>query len=104
MIVGEVNWTNISGDWAGWLMTGYDNVFQHWTYPLIFLGIIGYVYCVSRSAITAAAAICLIFCIYGATSIFRYADVAEFSMLGWIITIVAFAGLFTTLFVSKRRD
>lgn len=103
MFLADVNWSNITGDWAGWIMTGYDNIFQHWTYPLIFLGVIGYVYCISRSATTAAAAICLFFAIYGGTAILGYPDVAEFSQFGWIITIVAFAGLFTTLFVSKRR-
>jgi len=103
MLLGEVNWTNISSDWAGWIMTGYDNIFQNWTYPLIFLGVIGYVYCVSRSATAAAASICLVFGIFGITGIFRYPDIAEFSMLSWIIVIISFAGLFTTLFISKQR-
>jgi len=103
IVLGEVNWSNITSNWGTYFMTGYDHVFGHWTYPLIFLGVIGYVYCVSRSAMVAAASICLIFGIYGATSIFRYPDIPEFSMLGWVIVIVSFAGLFTTLFVSKRR-
>ena len=102
MLLGEVNWTNISSNWADFIMTGYDAIFQHWTYPLIFLGIIGYVYCVNRSALSAAAAICIIFGVYGTTSIFRYPDIAGFSLLGWLITIVSFAGLFTLLFVRKR--
>lgn len=102
----EVNWSNISSDWASWIMTGYDNVFQHWTYPLIFLGVVGYVYCINRSAVSAAVAICLVFGIYGITGVFQYGDIAEFSMLSWIIVIVAFSALFTTLFVSvgKRRS
>ena len=102
MILGEVNWTIISSNWADFIMTGYDAIFQHWTYPLIFLGIIGYVYCVNRSAISAAAAICIIFGVYGTTAIFSYPDVAGFSLLGWLITIVSFSGLITLMFVRKR--
>lgn len=102
-ILGEVNWSNITTNWVDWLMSGYDNIFGNWTYPLIFLGVIGYVYCVSRSAMVAAAAICLTFGIFGATAVFRYPDIAEFSVMGWIIVIVSFAGMFTTLFVARSR-
>jgi len=103
MLIGEVNWSNISSNWAEFALTGYDSIFQNWTYPLIFLGIIGYVYCISRSAMTAAAAVCIIFSIYGFTAVFCYPDIAGFSMFGWIIVIVSFGGLFTTLFIKKYR-
>lgn len=98
----EVNWSNISADWIGWLMTGYDNVLGNWVFPLIFLGIAGYVYCMSRSAVTAAASICLIFGIFGVTNIFRYPDLATVSMISWLIVIVSFVGVFVTLFTRKR--
>lgn len=104
MILGEVNWTNISADWVGYIMKGYDSIFNHWTYPLIFLGVVGYIYCVNRSAMSAAAAICIIFGVYGITGIFRYGDIAQFSLLSWVIVIVSFSGLFTTLFIRKRRE
>jgi len=103
MLLGEVNWSNISSDWAEFIMSGYTNIFENWTYPLIFLGVVGYVYCVNRSAMSAAAAICLIFGIYGVTGIFRFPEVAQFSFLSWIITLVSFSGLFTTLFLKKYR-
>ena len=104
LLLGEVNWTNISGDWAGWIIGAYDTIFANWTYPLIFLGIVGYVYCINRSAMAAAVAICLIFGIYGAAAIFSYSEISQFSMLGWVITVTAFAGLFTTLFISRHRQ
>lgn len=103
LILGEVNWSNISADWPDFILSGYQNVFANWTYPLIFLGLIGYIYCINRSAISAAAAICIIFGVFGVTGIFAYEDVAEFSMLSWVIVVAAFAGLFTALFTSKRR-
>lgn len=104
MIIGEVNWTNISSDWPGFILSGYDYIFQNWTYPLMFLGIIGYVYCINRSAMSAAAAICFMFAIYGVTGIFSYPEVAGYSLLNWIIVIVSFSGLFTTLFISIGKN
>lgn len=104
LLLGEVNWTNISANWPGWIISAYETIFSNWTYPLIFLGVIGYVYCVSRSAMTAAAVVCLIFGIYGGTAIFSYPETSQFSMLGWVIAVTAFAGLFTTLFISRHRQ
>jgi len=103
-ILGEVNWTNISSNWASWIITAYDNIFANWTYPIIFLGIVGYVYCLNKSAMSAAAIICMIFGVFGVTGIFRYPDIAQFSMLSWVIAVTAFAGLFTTLFISRHRQ
>jgi len=105
-ILGEINWSNISGNWGEFALTGYDYIFGNWTYPLIFLGIVGYVYCINRSAVSAAAAICIIFSIYGITGVFSYGDIAQYSMLSWVIVVFSFAGLFTTLFITigKKRS
>jgi hypothetical protein len=97
----ETNWSNISGDWIGWLSTGYEYVFGNWLWALIFFGIIGYIYAVNRSAISAAAAICIIFGVFGATGIFRFPETSMFSMISIIIVVTSFAGLFTLLFVKK---
>lgn len=104
MLIAEVNWTNISSDWIGYILSGYDSIFNHWTYPLIFLGVVGYIYCLNRSAMSAAAAICIIFGVYGVTGVFRYGDIAQFSLLSWTIVIVSFSGLFAALFIRKRRS
>jgi len=52
---------------------------------------------------SAAAAICIIFGVYGITGIFSYPDIAPFSLLSWGITIISFSGLFAVLFTRKRR-
>jgi len=101
LILMEINWSNIT--WTTFWMDGYANIFSNWTYPLIFLGLVGYIYCINRSALSAAAAICLIFGIYGITGIFAFPETNQFSLLGWIIVVASFAGLFTTLFTMKRR-
>ena len=102
MLFGEINWTNISGNWMDFFMSGYTGIFENFTYPLIFLGIIGYVYCITHSAMGAAATICLTFGIYGVTGVFATGSSAEFSILSWLITLISFSALFVTLFVRKR--
>jgi len=102
-IFGEVNWTNISGNWSDFILTGYNNVLGNWFYPLAFMGIVGYIYCINRSAMSAAAAICIIFGVYGVTNVFAAPDTMGFSLFGWIVTIFSFSGLFTLLFIRSRR-
>ena len=102
-LFGEVNWSNITGNWPDFILTGYNNILGNWFYPLAFLGIIGYIYCLNRSAMGAAAGICIIFGVYGITNVFAAPDIAPFSLFSWIIVITSFAGLFTVLFASKRR-
>ena len=102
-LFGEVNWSNITGNWSDWITTGYTNILGNWFYPLAFLGIIGYIYCINRSAMGAAAGICIIFGVYGITNIFAAPDIYPFSLFSWAIVIVSFSGLFTVLFASRRR-
>lgn len=102
MWIGAVNWTTISNNWVDFAMSGYTNIFENFTYPLVFLGIIGYIYAVNRSAISAAAGICIIFAVYGGTAIFNYPENVYFSYLGWFIVIFSLSGMFTLLFVRKR--
>jgi len=103
MPFGDVNWSNISGNWSEFFLLGYKGIFGNWTYPLIFLGIIGYVYAINRSAVSAAALICIVFGVFGVTDIFATSSTAGFSLLSWVITIVSFAALFVTLFMRRRN-
>ncbi len=103
MIIFEANWSNISSDWIGYIMTGYEYIFGNWVYPIIFLGIVGYVYAVNRSAISAAAGICIVFAAFGVTGIFRFPEIVQFSALAWGITVTSIAGLFVLLFTKKGR-
>ena len=74
MLSGVVNWTAIASNWVDYAMQGYFNVFKNFTYPLIFIGIIGYIYALNKSAISASAGICIIFTVYGVTAIFNYPE------------------------------
>ena len=103
MLVFDVNWTNISGDWIGWLSTGYEYVFGNWLYPILFLGIIGYVYAVNRSAISAAAAICIIFTVFGTTGVLSHPDTSMFGLVSVAIVVFSVAGLFLLVIFEKNR-
>lgn len=84
-----------------WALEAYTVLFGVWVWPLIFIGIIGYVYAVNKSATSAAVAICLIFGIFGITGIF--ADVGEFSQFSSLIALFSIAGGFVALFLNKNR-
>jgi L-cystine uptake protein TcyP (sodium:dicarboxylate symporter family) len=96
----EINWSNISGNWAEFISTGYTNVLGVWFYPIIFFGLVGYVYTVNRSAYSAAALLCIIFVVFSATGVF--ANVDTFSQVASGLATIAFAGGFVLLFAIKR--
>jgi len=83
-----------------WALSAYETLFGVWMWPLIFVGIVGYVYAVNKSATAAAVAICLIFGIFGITGIF--ADVGEFSQFSYVIALFSIAGGFVAVFLNRR--
>ena len=98
----NVNWTEINSNWINYAISGYETLFGGWVYPLLFMGVIGYVYAINKSAIAAAVAICIIFGIFGTTAIFIAPEIQHFRDFGAAIVIVSLAGLFTALFASKN--
>lgn len=105
-MVGVVN-KNMGSIWDSFIqgifdygMSAYDP-FGIWKYPLIILGIIGFVYATMESAIVAIIAIVFSLTIYGATTdIFN--DVPDINLFMYIITIVGIALLLTVLFIKNR--
>lgn len=57
--------TNISGNFTYWLTQGYVNVLGFLFLPLLYTGIIGYVYVRLRSATAGVVAILVIFSAIG---------------------------------------
>ena len=101
-LLATVNWTNISGNWTEWILQGYTGILTDvWLYPVLFMGIIGYVYAITQSATSAAVTIALVFGIFGVTGVF--AGPSEFGFLSWAIVITAFSAAFTALFVGRKR-
>lgn len=95
-----VNWTNISGNWTTWVTDAYTNILGDWFWPIVFFGVIGYIYAVNRSVTVAAVAICIVFGVFGVTGIF--ADAPEFVEINVAIVLIALSGAFVAIFVRKR--
>jgi len=92
-------WTNFSNGLIEYAMDAYSNV-EPWTYPLIFIGIIGFVYTATHSIITAVAAILIVFGIY-ATTVNVFENVPDVSLFMYIVTLVGISALIFTLFARK---
>ena len=97
----EINYSNISENWMDFFLGSYKTVMGVWVWPLIFLGIVGYVYAVQKSATAAAVALCLIFGIFGATDVLSNAG--EFTQFSQIMAVFSIAGAFTALFIKHRK-
>ena len=97
----EINYSNISQDWMGFFLQGYKSIFGIWMWPLFFIGLVGYVYAVQKSATAAAVTICIIFGIFGATG--ALANAGEFTTLSFVLSVFSIAGAFTALFIKNRR-
>ena len=96
-----VNWSNIGGNWSTWITDAYTGILGDWFWPIVFFGVIGYVYAVNKSATAAAVAICLVFGVFGVTGIF--ADTPEFVMINYMILIFAVSGAFTAIYMRRGR-
>jgi len=95
-----VSWENISGNWTTWVTDAYTGILGNWFWPLVFFGVIGYVYAINKSATSAAVAICLVFGIFGVTGVF--ADAPDFVFINMAIVLIAVSGAFTAIFMRKR--
>ena len=94
------NFTYVINNLWDWSMQGYENALGFFVYPLIFSGIIGYLYLKTESAMVATAAILLIVGGYTVTGIF--ADVQPWILLLQIIATLSTIGLIL-LFLSRWR-
>ena len=97
----EINYSNISQNWMDFFLGSYKTVMGVWVWPLIFLGIVGYVYAVQKSATAAAVALCIIFGIFGATDVLSNAG--EFTQFAYLMSVLSIAGAFTALFIKHRK-
>jgi len=103
LILGEINWSNITGNWIEFATSGYTYVFQNFFWPIVFFGITGYVYAVNRSATAAAALICILFTVFGFTNVFAAPELGIYSQLNWVVVVVSLSGLFVAVFTKKYR-
>lgn len=79
-------------------MSAYVGILGVFTYPLIFCGIIGYVYMKQQSVIAAAVATLILF-----TAFDIVADAPIFVMVMHILVTIAVGALFLLFFTRWRR-
>lgn len=79
-------------------MQGYETALGVLVWPIIFSGVIGYVYLKQQSFVAAAVAAMILICVFGNYLM----DVESWVSLMYILSSLAFTGLFL-MFLSKRR-
>lgn len=93
-------WQSFIQGFVDYGMSAYDPL-GVWKYPLIFVGIFGFIYTFMNSAIVAIVGIIITLAIYGSTTdIFTH--VPDLNLFLYIVTIMGLALLITTLFIKKR--
>jgi len=92
-------------NWSYWMQNfmeqaflGYENVFGYLFYPILFTGIIGYVYLKNQSYVAAAVATLIIFAAFGDA----FMGVQLWVSLMHILVSLALTGLLL-IFLTKIR-
>jgi hypothetical protein len=95
-------WENLTQGIFNYAMDSY-NILGIWLYPLLFIGIIGYVYASMQSVTVGIIGILLTIGIFGATTqIFQ--EVPMLVQLLYIITILGLTLLLVGLFIKRSRS
>jgi len=93
-------WSNFS-DLPEYAIQAFSAV-DPWVYPLVFVGIIGFLYTSMNSIMVAVVGILFTLGLFGtSTTIFN--DVPEVTMLLYVISIIGVSLLIVT-FIVKRRN
>lgn len=98
---------NMGTIWQGFMegiieygMSAYDPL-GIWKYPLIFVGVFGFIYGWMQSVTVTVVAIIFTFAIYGVTTNI-FANVPDLTLFLYIITLMGIALLITVLFIKRR--
>lgn len=91
-------WTNFSQGIFEYSINAYSNL-EPWTYPLIFMGIIGYVFMATHSIVTSIVAILITLGIYSSTTDI-FANIPDLSLFLYIVTLVGITLLVMVLILK----
>ena len=94
-------WTNFTRSIPQYAVDAYAAV-DPWFYPILFIGIIGFIYTSMNSITVAIIAILITFGIF-ATTTSIFTEVSELTQFLYIITVVGLTMLIVTLILNKRR-
>lgn len=101
MSVLSMFWDEFIQGFMQYAKDGFSSV-EPLTYPFIFVGIFGWIYSATQSAITTIIGIIITLIIFGGVSIFN--EVPQLSLFLYIITIIGFATLFSTMLLKQWRS
>jgi len=81
-----------------WAVSAYDG-FGVYKYPILIIGILGYVYMATKSITLFVVAVIVTFAMFGTGVL---ADVPEISMLMSVITVIGIASLLMAALLKKE--
>ena len=93
-------WGNFSRSIPDYITSAFSAI-DPWFYPLLFIGIFGFLYTAMNSITVAIVGIIITFGLF-ATSTSVFSGIPEITQFIYIITIIGLTLLFTTLFLSRR--
>ncbi|MBE3095352.1 MAG: hypothetical protein IMZ52_10010 [Actinobacteria bacterium] len=102
MAAGVEMWENFSKGIIPYAMSAFSGL-EPWVYPLIFVGIIGYVYATVNSVIVAVVAIIITFGLY-ATTTDIFVNVPDLNLFFYIVVLIGLTLLITTLFIRRIKQ
>jgi len=97
-----ISFTNFSGDFINWSLTPFQTYVGFMMWPIIFTGVIGFVYVITENIGSTVAAIFIIFALFGTTNAFIQAP--EFSSIFFLISALGLSGLVLTIFIKRRFE
>ena len=93
-------WGNFTNGTAEYAIESFAAL-EPWVYPLLFVGIIGYIYTSMHSVTSAVVAIIITLGLFGVTtSLFTYTP--EITQLFYIISIMGITSLIVTMLMKHR--
>ncbi len=99
LLIEIFNWSNFTSDMPNFLASPFKTYIGEFFWPLVLSGVIGWVYASTKNLASTAAAIFLVFALYGTKVGLQY---PEFSMIFYIIAVAGIAGLILMLFIKYR--
>ena len=95
----DINFTEIMSNFTSWALQGYETALGFVFWPLVFTGIIGYVYLKNQSLVALAGGILIVFAVFGNALM----DVQIWINLLYIAVAAITAALFVMLFLHGRN-
>lgn len=100
----DVDWTYIQQNLIDWSFQGYYAAIGFFVWPLIFTGVIGYIYLKQESAVSAAVAAIILFAAFGGYLLSEsFVHVNTWIIVMQLLVTLAITGLVVVFLTKLRR-